>query len=169
MLWRLDGGYIFAFSVSSCDLQLSESRAAFLTATYWGAFTAGRIFAIPLSVVATPRTLTAVDIAGCLVASLLFYWFSANEFVVWLTTGLFGLSLASVFPSTFTMLERYIPLSGRSASIIMVGSAAGEMIMPLIIGQAFDLIGPATFPMIIALTSVIGCIVFVALLTNSDE
>jgi hypothetical protein len=43
------------------------------------------------------------------------------------------------------------------------------MIMPLIIGQAFDLIGPATFPMIIALTSVIGCIVFVALLTHSDE
>jgi FHS family Na+ dependent glucose MFS transporter 1 len=143
---------------------MSESRAAFLTATYWGAFTVGRILAIPLSLVATPRTLTAVDIAGCLVSSFAFYWFAGNEFVVWLTTGLFGLSLASVFPSTFTMLERYIPLSGRAASIIMVGSAAGEMIMPLIIGQAFDLVGPGTFPMIIALTSAIGCIVFVALL-----
>jgi FHS family Na+ dependent glucose MFS transporter 1 len=167
LLWRwnrLDGGYVFAFSVTSCDLQMSESRAAFLTATYWGAFTVGRILAIPLSLVATPRTLTAVDIAGCLVSSFAFYWFAGNEFVVWLTTGLFGLSLASVFPSTFTMLERYIPLSGRAASIIMVGSAAGEMIMPLIIGQAFDLVGPGTFPMIIALTSAIGCIVFVALL-----
>ena len=135
-----------------------------MTATYWGAFTAGRILAIPLSLVATPRTLCGVDIAGCLVASFAFYWFAGNEFVVWLTTALFGLSLASVFPSTFTMLERYIPLSGRAASIIMVGSAAGEMIMPLIIGQAFDHVGPATFPMIIALTSTVGCIVFVALL-----
>eukprot|EP01043_Picozoa_sp_COSAG02_P108552 COSAG02_NODE_44587_length_365_cov_0.451128_1_plen_53_part_10 len=30
LLWRwnrLDGGYIFAFSVTSCDLQMSESRA----------------------------------------------------------------------------------------------------------------------------------------------
>jgi MFS transporter, FHS family, Na+ dependent glucose transporter 1 len=159
-----DGGYIFAFSVTSCDLQLSESRAAYLTATYWGTFTAGRVLAIPLSMVATPRTLTAMDIAGCLVASFAFYAFSDNEFVVWLSTGLFGLSLASVFPSTFTMLERYIPLSGRAASVIMVGSAAGEMIMPLIIGQAFEIVGPGTFPMIIALTSIIGCIVFVALL-----
>ena len=34
---------------------------------------------------------------------------------------------------------RYIPLDGRAASIIMVGSAAGEMIMPLIIG-AYDIV-----------------------------
>ena len=163
-MFSTDGGYIFAFGVSSCDLQLSESRAAFLTATYWGAFTAGRILAIPLSVVASPRTLTAADIAGCLVASFSFYFFADNELVVWLSTGLFGLSLASVFPSTFTMLERYIPLSGRAASIIMVGSAGGEMIMPLVIGQAFDVVGPQTFPVIVAATSAIGCIVFVMLL-----
>ena len=30
------GGYVFSFSVSSCSLQFSESKAAFLTATYWG-------------------------------------------------------------------------------------------------------------------------------------
>ena len=101
------GGYIFSFSVSSCALQFTESSAAYLTATYWAMFTAGRLLAIPLSLKFAPRTLTALDVCGCLVAACLMAAFPGSEQVVWGSTALFGLSLASVFPSTFTLLERH--------------------------------------------------------------
>ena len=110
------GGYVFAFAVTSCSLQFSESRAATLTAVYWAAFTAGRLLAIPLSFRLSPRTLTALDVAGCLLAALIMALVPGDEDVIWSCTALFGLSLASVFPSTFTMLERWMPLSGRAAS-----------------------------------------------------
>ena len=41
-----------------------------------GTFTAGRVLAIPLSLVATPKTLTTVDVVGCLIASFLFVTFA---------------------------------------------------------------------------------------------
>ena len=60
------------------------------------------------------------------VSSLALAMFAESEAVLWGATALYGLSLASVFPSTFTMLGRYISLDGRAASVIMVGSA-GEI------------------------------------------
>eukprot|EP00746_Dinoflagellata_sp_MGD_P128398 gnl/MRDRNA2_/MRDRNA2_62777_c0_seq2.p1 gnl/MRDRNA2_/MRDRNA2_62777_c0~~gnl/MRDRNA2_/MRDRNA2_62777_c0_seq2.p1 ORF type:complete len:137 (+),score=21.21 gnl/MRDRNA2_/MRDRNA2_62777_c0_seq2:55-411(+) len=112
----------------------------------------------------TSKQLAAMDVAGCFVASVVLVALHHNEAVVWSATALFGLSLASVFPSTFTMLERIISLSGRAASVIMVGSAAGEMAMPLVIGYFFDQAGPETFPVITAVVSVVGAIVFLILI-----
>jgi len=157
------GGFIFSFSVSACALQFSESKGAFLTAVYWATFTAGRLLAIPLSVKFSSKTLAAVDVGGCLVAALLLLAIPQNEAVVWSATALFGLSLASIFASTFMMLERIISMSGRAASAIMVGSAAGEMAMPLAIGYFFDQAGPETFPVINAVVSVVGAFVFLIL------
>jgi hypothetical protein len=51
--------------------------------------------------------LTAVDVVGCLLATLLLLLVDASGGwtpLLWLSSGLFGLSLASVFPSTFTLL-----------------------------------------------------------------
>lgn len=160
------GGYIFAYSVASCGLQFDESAAAYLTATYWGAFTAGRVLAIPLSMVASPRTLTALDVAGCLVSSLAIYSWPDSVAVLWVGTAAFGLSLASVFPSTFTMLERLVSLDGGAASIIMIGSAGGEMLMPLLIGTLFDspAHGPSSFPVVLATVGVVGAVLFAVLL-----
>eukprot|EP01051_Picozoa_sp_SAG22_P012082 SAG22_NODE_1226_length_5115_cov_1.930024_1_plen_507_part_00 len=161
------GGYVFSYAVASCGLRFDESDAAYLTAVYWGFFTAGRVLAIPLSVVASPRTLTAIDVAGCLVSALAMYSWPDSPAVLWVGTAAFGLSLASVFPSTFTMLERMLPLDGAAASVIMVGSAGGEMLMPLLIGTLFDRPdygGPDSFPAVVAAVGVFGAGVFLVLL-----
>ena len=46
----------------------------------------------------------------------------------------------------------------------MVGSAAGEMVMPLVIGAAFDTSGPESFPWVILAATVLGTVVFVSLM-----
>ena len=51
--------------------------------------------------------------------------------------------------------------------VIMVGSAGGEMLMPLVIGQAFDRVGPQTFPMIMAAVSIVGAAIFLLLLREA--
>ena len=59
-------------------------------------FTAGRILAIPLSVVFSPKTLTALDVAGCLASSLAMWTWPASPVVVWVGTAAFGLSLGKI-------------------------------------------------------------------------
>ena len=57
----------------------------------------------------------------------------------WLATGLFGLAMASIFPTILTYAERVMPVTGRVASLFVVGAALGEMLVPLLVATLFKL------------------------------
>ena len=59
--------------------------------------------------------------------------------LVWLATGLFGLAMASIFPTMLTYAERVMPVTGRVASLFVVGAALGEMVVPLLVATLFKL------------------------------
>lgn len=140
------GGYLFSYAVKNCSLRFTATQAAHLTSVFWGLFALGRILSIPLSMVASPMHMTLADLLGAMLAALLLVVDSDNPTSVWLSSGLFGLSLASVFPSGLHLLEQYIPLTGAAASAIVVGASAGEMALPLLVGTLFGQQGPETFP-----------------------
>ncbi|KAJ7377670.1 glucose transmembrane transporter [Desmophyllum pertusum] len=60
-------------------------------------------------------------------------------------TGAFGLFMSSVFPSTLSMAEHYIDVTGSITSILIVSSATGEMVIPVLVGKAFAREGPLSF------------------------
>ena len=64
-------------------------------------------------------------------------------------------------------LSLSLSLSRAMIGEIMVGSAGGEMLMPLVIGQAFDRVGPQTFPIIMAAVSISGAAIFLVLLREA--
>jgi FHS family Na+ dependent glucose MFS transporter 1 len=152
-----DGGYLFSFAVKNCSLRFTSKQATQLTSVYWGWFALGRLVSIPLSVMVSPLSMTLVDLAGALVASVLLALDPTNPTQVWLSSGLFGLSLASVFPSGLHLLEQVcgwllacfewhsdldlwlqsIPLTGAAASAIVMGASGGEMALPLLVGSLF--------------------------------
>ena len=47
---------------------------------------------------------------------------------------MFGYGLGTIFPCCVLQAEAYTDLSGRAASVLMVGAAIGEMVVPLVIG-----------------------------------
>ena len=49
-------------------------------------------------------------------------------------TAVFGLGLGSVFPTAVMLAESLVDLDGFAASVLMVGAAAGEMVVPLLVG-----------------------------------
>ena len=59
-----------------------------------------------------------------------------GEGLLWAGAGVYGLGMASVFPAAFMQAEALVDLSGRAASALMVGSATGEMVVPLVVGLA---------------------------------
>eukprot|EP01147_Barroeca_monosierra_P006703 gene6703-9457_t len=154
------GGYLYSFTVKSCDLMFSESDGALITSAYWGLFAVGRFLAIPMSVRLSPRTLMILNLTACLIASVIMVCLPGNAHAMWIGSSLFGLGMASVFPSGYHMVESYMDLTTTTTSVFVVGAALGEMLLPLMVGILFDSQGPKTFPVVIVGVIIAATVVF---------
>ena len=147
------GGWIYTYAVA---LGVgSEAAAAYLTSAFWGAFTVGRLLAIPLSVRFGPRTILIADLTGGVAAVAVILSLSHSLAAMWLGTLLFGLSLASIFPTTINLAGRSMAITGRITGWFLVGSSIGAMSVPWLIGQFFESVGPH-FAMIAILVDLVA-------------
>ncbi len=134
------GGWIFTYAV---ELKIaSESVAAYLTSAFWGALTVGRLLAIPIATRVRPRYVLLSNLLGCLVSLGLILVWPGSLLAVWLGTLGLGFSMASIFPTTISLAERRMTITGQVTSWFFVGASAGAMTLPWVIGQLFDAIGP---------------------------
>lgn len=156
------GGWIFTYTVAR-GLG-SETIAAYLTSAFWGALTAGRLLSIPLAARLRPRAILGLDLAGCLGSVAVILLWPQSLAAVWLGTLGLGLSMASIFPTTFSLAERHIPISGRVTGWFFVGASLGGMSLPWLIGQLFELIGPHVTILAIMAALIAATAVFVALM-----
>lgn len=134
------GGWIYSYARA---LNLAdETMAAYLTSAFWGALMLGRLLTIPLAARLKPQTIILSELIGCLLSPILILLWPDSRTVVWIGTLLAGLSMASVFPSTISFAERRMTLTGRVTRWIFVGTGAGGMLLPWLIGQLFEGISP---------------------------
>ncbi|XP_072165409.1 sodium-dependent glucose transporter 1A-like [Diadema setosum] len=131
------GGFVATFAVQS-SLEFSQDRAALVVSVFWGTFTLGRGLAICLASVVSPLRMIIFDLVGAVAACVaLSLAGDSNETVLWTGTSLLGLSMASLFPSGIAWLQTYTRVTGNAASFLVVGSALGEMVVPLLISSLF--------------------------------
>jgi FHS family Na+ dependent glucose MFS transporter 1 len=143
------GNWIYTFS---SRLQLAdETGAAYLTSAFWGALSVGRLLGIGISSRFRPHIILLADLTGCLVAfAILLLWPSSFP-ALWAGTIVMGLSIASVFATGMAFAEKHLSLNGVMTGWILVGSGVGGMVMPWLIGQLFESIGPRiTMPVLLA-------------------
>jgi FHS family Na+ dependent glucose MFS transporter 1 len=139
--------YTYAFKLNFG----TEVTAAYLTSAFWGSFTLGRLFGIWVSTRAKPVTILSIDFAGCLVSLGLVLFFRESATILWIGTILFGISQASIFPTFMTLAEERMHITGTVAGLFLVGAGTGGMILPWLIGQVFEEVGPgAMMGMILA-------------------
>jgi len=74
-----------------------------------------------------------VNMVFAAISSTLMWIFTGNVTMVWVCTIIFGLSMGSTYPSTLNMLEKYVNLSGKITSVLVVGGAIGEMLVPMLL------------------------------------
>ncbi|XP_033638939.1 sodium-dependent glucose transporter 1-like [Asterias rubens] len=131
------GGYIFTFARVS-DLNFSVSSATLLNAAFFGAFAIGRGLSICLAGALSARVMLIMDVTGCVLASLVLTLYGETvPIAVWVGTASLGLSMASLFPAGISWLESFCKVTGNMASILIIGSALGEMCFPMMIGWLF--------------------------------
>jgi FHS family Na+ dependent glucose MFS transporter 1 len=155
------GGWIYTYALA-LDLS-SPTIARYLTSAFWGALTLGRLLSIPLAARVKPSTILFGSLlTGVASLSIIVLW-SNSSAAVWVGTLGIGLSIASLFPSTFSMVERYVTVTGRVSSWFLIGASLGGMVLPWLIGQLFEQLGPRATMVTILIDFVIATIVFTAI------
>lgn len=159
------GGWIFTY-VTLLDLT-SEANAAYLTSTFWGAFTVGRLISIPVAAHFNPTKILLADLSGCLLSTCIMLLSPKSITAIWIGAAGLGLFAASLFPTTISLVERRIKISGKITSCFVVGSALGAMIPPWLVGQFIETSGPQIVIYSVLLVLLAGCGVYYFLYRES--
>ncbi|XP_064196072.1 sodium-dependent glucose transporter 1 [Anguilla rostrata] len=126
------GSFIFTFAKDFAGMD--QTQAAGLNSLFWGTFAAGRGLAIFFATCMYPGSMILLSLVGCTLSSLLLTLFSWSWVALWSCTALYGISMASTFPSGISWVEQYTTVTGRSAAVFVVGAALGEMVLPALVG-----------------------------------
>jgi len=134
------GGWLYTYAITQ-DLTTS-TQAAYLTSTFGGAITLGRLLSIPLVARIKPVTLMFGSLAGCVVCLMLLRSFPHNVPMLWGAICGLGLSMAAVFPTTLAFSGRRMHLTGQVTSIFFLGTGLGTMSIPWGVGQIMEFRDP---------------------------
>lgn len=161
------GGWIYTYAL---ELNLANATtAAYLTSAFWGAFTVGRLASIPLATRFRPRVLMLVDFSGCLLGMGIIVLLSQSQIALWGGAALVGFSMASVFPTTISLAERRMTITGQTTSLFFIGVGLGSMLIPWLMGQLIEPIGPQAAMYVVLIALIFDLLVFLGLLRYSQR
>ncbi|XP_030627344.1 sodium-dependent glucose transporter 1 isoform X2 [Chanos chanos] len=126
------GSFIFTYAKDFA--KMPQPQAAGLNALFWGTFAATRGLAIFFAACLYPGMLIILSLVGCTISSVLLVLFSKHQIALWSCTALYGVSMATTFPSGVSWVEQYTTVTGSSAAAFVVGAALGEMVLPALVG-----------------------------------
>ena len=156
------GNWIYTYTVK---LGLAnEVTANYITSAFWGSFTVGRLAGIPISSRYKPQLIMFSDLMVCLFSIGIILLWPGSIIALWIGTLGLGFGMASFFPSAMVMAGRLMHLSGRVTGFFLFGSGGGGMILPFIIGQLIEPVGPHSMMRIIFIALVINMAFLLGLL-----
>lgn len=156
------GNWIYTFAKASGIGTITSS--AYLTSCFWGALTLGRLVSIPLATRFKISTILLADLICGIISVGIVLVFPASQAAVWVGTFLTGFAFASIFPTMYTLASSHMVITGKVTGWLFIGSGAGGMVLPWIIGQLFESIGPWVTITGIFIDTVIATGVFLFLL-----
>lgn len=138
------GGWIYTYAL---EMNLTnQTNAAYLTSLFWGALTLGRLVAIPLAMRVKPYPMLLADFAGAFVCLLILALWPTSLAAVLIATAGLGFALASIYPTTMSLSGQMMTITGKVTGFFSLGNSAGSMLLPWVIGQFFESIGPRVLP-----------------------
>lgn len=153
--------YFTAFAIKHLDW--SVHYATLLMALFYGMHCAGRVVGVPLSIVLKPRTMVVMNLIITAVAYILLLFVNVYEGVMWISAILAGFGMSSTFAAMVLWVSETVQITGRVASVLLVGGSVGGMTGPLIVGQLFDAVSPMWMVYILVIASLLHITLFLIL------
>ena len=134
------GGWIFTYFQAS---NLGSEAAGYkLNSLFYLAITFGRLLAIPLAARFAARRILWAYLGGAGLSVALMLLFPAQPWSIWIGTAALGLSIAAIFPTTFSYVGKHAQFSGKQTGVVWAIGSAGAMSVPWVTGKAMGTIDP---------------------------
>ncbi|XP_032217767.1 major facilitator superfamily domain-containing protein 4A [Nematostella vectensis] len=156
------GAYVYSYAVRGA-VHMRTDHAAYLNSLFWGALSVGRFLAIGIALYLKPPTMMMIDLIGCLCCAFYMLVMEHSETALWLGTAGVGLFMSSVFPTCIALAEYYIDMTAPVTSVMIMSAALGELLLPLLVGQVFERLGPASFLVIAFCATFVALLIFILL------
>ncbi len=153
-------GWYFSYAA---ERGADARTAAYMNSAFWAAFTAGRLATIWLTTRFDAVSLIVTHLCVTMLIAMSLLIFPSSPLLLWLGAIGLGLAVAPVFPNIFGFAQRVLGLSGKVTGFFLVGSSAGAMFWPWLIGQFFESRGPQVMAWVVLL-NLIGALATLALL-----
>lgn len=141
------GNWIYTYALS---LGLGTTiTAAYLTSAFWGSFTFGRLLGVWISTRLRSKTILFLDLIGCAISAVIIMLWKESSLALWIGTFGLGLSMASIFPTIIMLAGERMRITGTITGWFLVGSGAGSMFVPWLIGQIFAYTGPQAMTIVL--------------------
>jgi FHS family Na+ dependent glucose MFS transporter 1 len=132
----------WAFTYATRLNLADEATAAYITSAFWGALTLGRLLGVPITAKLRPKTVLWIDLAGCLAGISIIVAQPYSNIAFWIGAIVLGLSMASIFPTTLSLAENRLQISGKITGWFFVGASLGGLVVAWVIGQLIEPVGP---------------------------
>jgi MFS transporter, FHS family, Na+ dependent glucose transporter 1 len=152
------GGWIYTYA---SHRGLADADKAFLmNSLFWLSLTMGRLAATLLASRVGSRSLVYGSLAGCLAAvAALLAWPSCAP-VAWIGTAAFGFFIGPLVANLITLAGEVLPVTGHMTSFFVVGFSLGGIVVPWLIGQLIEPVGPAALPVVLLACLALACGLF---------
>ncbi len=160
-------GWIYTYAVQQTGF--TAAQAAYLNSGFWGAFTLGRLIAIPLTTRVRPRYMLLGELLLAILSVGLMLIWPTSSIVLWIGVCGTGLAIASIFPVTLTWAGRHMRITGQITSWFFIGASIGAMFFPWFIGQFFENTGPLITMVTIMSCLLLDLVIFVILMLYAGQ
>jgi MFS transporter, FHS family, Na+ dependent glucose transporter 1 len=141
------GGWIFTY-FNAGNLG-SENTAYQINSFFYLAITFGRLLSIPLAARLKSQRMLWGYLGGAAFSAALMAFLPAQPWSIWLGTAGLGLSIAAIFPTTFTYVKSRTNLSGKQTGLVWASGSFGAMVLPWLIGQGIEFQSPTSMMVIL--------------------
>lgn len=133
------GNWIYTYTIT---LNLANAtRAAYLTSSFWLAFTFGRLISIPAAARFKPEQILGLALGACILITGLMIANPGSSALLWACTTGLGLFMAPVWPTGYNLAGQSVKLTATISSIILLGDSFGGMVLPSLTGQVVEHFG----------------------------
>ncbi len=161
------GGWVYNYSLAM--KLMNATTAALVTSWFWGSLTLGRLLSIPIASKFKLSSVLFVDVIGVLVSVGLIMLWPNSEAIIWVGTFGTGFAMASIFPTMLSLAESRLHITGRVTSWFFVGASSGGMVLPWLIGQLFEPVGPWVAMTSIFIAMALALVTFTSLVAYSNR
>ena len=162
------GAWLYTYATHAA--QFAPATAAYLVATFWGAFMVGRLLSVFGSAIVNPvQYVCGGLLAGSLSTVGVFVFSSQGGPYLWISVAALGLSMAAVFPQAFAFVSAVLGMSGRKTASLLIAGSFGGMLMPWLTGLLLESVSSHALPIAVGVAMALAFGAFLMVRRTADH